>query len=54
MADGGGVTLRYPRDSRRPTQLRFRETPPPTRFAGHLLPQAEEAAPMTILNVGRP
>ena len=26
-----------------PMQLRVRETPPPTCFAGHLLPQGEEA-----------
>jgi hypothetical protein len=42
MADGGGVALRHLREINRRPKPRVRETPPPTRFAGHLLPQEEE------------
>src|SRR4051794_32850497 len=40
-ADGGGVTLRSPRETELRDARTVRETPPPT-FAGHLLPQGEE------------
>ena len=42
MADGGGVALRSPRETELRAARRVRETPPPTCFAGHLLPQGEE------------
>src|SRR3954465_15773862 len=40
--DGGGVTLRSPRETELRDARTVRETPPPTCFAGHLPPQGEE------------